>query len=505
MSIRRYAVLVALASLVGRASAQSLSTPTFLNQSNPNELFTGSASVPSFERETAPSILSSAAGAFVTRFVALVTADGDGGPGAGLGESLFADYTISFSATAPGAYRLTVDTALRGDLHLVNDGANGGTADIGAVSGFSTGGTVIAGSFGLPDAGIVGGSSGAASSIDESNEATIFGVSNGAPVAHTLRFQWSSAASTDATPGDEAAVRLGATSDVPSETAGDYPGSPARVQLDDGHFVTVTIESLCGNGVIDAGPSYTEACDAGPVNGQPGSCCTASCTFVTTGVSCNDGNACTTGETCTSGVCGGGTVQTCPLCQTCDPLGGCAEGPRTGCTVPTTPFKAKLQLKDRTNDASDLLNWKWLRGGVTQTSDFGDPVTTDDFALCIFNGSNLLLQADAPASGTCGTKPCWKPISIKGFNYKDKDRSPDGLDKVLLKAGLAGKAKALVKGKGGNLPDLPLPLPLPAVVQLQSENGKCWESTFYAAGQQANDSTQFKGKAGSPSGAFLND
>jgi hypothetical protein len=134
MSIRRYAVLVVLACFAGHAFAQSLSTPTFLNQSNPNELFTGSASVPSFERETGAGVVSSAGGAFMTRFVALVTADGDGGPGAGLGESLFADYTISFTASAPGAYRLTVDSALRGELHLVNDGASGATADIGAVS-----------------------------------------------------------------------------------------------------------------------------------------------------------------------------------------------------------------------------------------------------------------------------------------------------------------------------------------------------------------------------------
>ncbi len=503
MSIRRSAVLLALALSAGSAAAQSLSTPAFLNQSNPNELFLGTASVPSFERETSANIVSSAAGAFVTRFVALVTADGDGGPGAGLGESLFADYTVSFLATAPGAYRLTVDTALRGELHLVNDGASGAAADIGAVSGFSTGGTVIAGGLSLPDAGIVGGSSGASSPIDQSNAATIFGVSNGAPVAHSLRFQWSNAASTDATPGDEAAVRLGATSDVPTETAGDYPGSPVRVQADDGHFVTVTIESLCGNGNLDAGPSYTEACDDGPANGQPGSCCTTACTFVTAGTGCSDGNACTTGETCNAGVCGGGLAQTCPLCETCNPLGGCMQGPRTGCTVPTTPFKAKLQLKDRTPDTADLLNWKWIRGGATSNSEFGDPLTTDDFALCVFGPSGLLMKTLAPAGGMCGTKPCWKAISIKGYSYKDKDRTPDGLDKVLLKAGLAGKAKALVKGKGPNLPAFPLPLPLPAVVQLQSETGGCWESTFYAAGTLQNDATQYKGKAGSPSGAFL--
>ena len=227
------------------AGAQTLSTPGFTNGSNPNELSLGSPVAPSFERETTPSIVpSSASGAFTTRFAALVTADGDGVSGAGRSEALFVDYTISFTATAPGAYRLTVDTGLNGDLHLVNDGANGATASIGDVSGFFSGGTLISGDLDLATAGIVSGSSGSSSTISEANSATIFGVSNGAPVAHTLTFQWSNTATTPSIPGDEAAIRLGGTSDVPTETSGDYPGSPARVQDDDGHFVTVTIESL---------------------------------------------------------------------------------------------------------------------------------------------------------------------------------------------------------------------------------------------------------------------
>ncbi len=478
------------------ARGQSLSTPMLTNNSNPNELFLGSSTVPSFERESTPGLLSSPAGSFVTRFTALVTADGDGGPGAGLGESLFADYQIDFTATAPGAYRLTVDTALRGDLHLVNDGPSGGTADIGAVSGFSTGGSVIAGGLGLPDAGIVGGSSGASSTIDESNSATIFGVSNGAPVPHTLRFQWANSASTDATPGDEAAVRLGGSSDVPTETAGDYPGNPARVQADDGHFVTVTIESLCGNGMIDAGPSYAEDCDAGPDNGSPASCCTASCTFKPNGSGCDDGNACTLGDVCTGGTCASNSVQVCPLCQTCDSMGGCEIGPRTACKLTTVPRKSVLQFKDKMPDAGDQVVFKWSKGAATQTADFGDPLSSDDYALCVFDGvGDLLFKASAPAGGICGTKPCWKALGIRGYGYKDPLRTPAGVDKISLKAGLQGKAKMQLKGRGDDLAAFGLPLGLPVTAQLQSENGQCWEATFSAAGTSKNDDTQFKSKS----------
>src|SRR5262245_11008593 len=65
----------------GTTAAAQLSTPTFVNNSNPDQLSAGSAAVPSFERETTVGLASSAGGGFVTRFTALVTADGDGGPG----------------------------------------------------------------------------------------------------------------------------------------------------------------------------------------------------------------------------------------------------------------------------------------------------------------------------------------------------------------------------------------------------------------------------------------
>src|SRR5262249_55889087 len=155
-------------------------------------------------------------------------------------------------------------------------------------------------------------------------------------------------ATTGSAGGDEAAIRLGETSNILTETAGDYPGSPARTQTDDGHFVTVTLTSLCGNGMLDSGPSYAEDCDEGANNGQPGSCCNSNCTFVTNGTSCSDNNLCTSGETCTNGVCSGGAPQGCPLCQTCDGNSGCVEGPRPAqsCRMTTVPGGAKLQMRD---------------------------------------------------------------------------------------------------------------------------------------------------------------
>ena len=500
MHTRRYGrPLIGLVALVAgmvvaavpSARAQ-LSTPSLTNSSNANELVAGTASTASRERESFVEVLSTPSGAFTTRYSSLVTVDSDGaGAGSGV-ESIGSDYQVDFTATAPGAYILTVTTSISGDMHLVNDGSSA-SADVGPISGSSTGGNLITGSLDIADPGSISGSGGIDSPMSDGSSATIFAVSNGAPVAHNLHFVFTQIVTSAAAGGDEAAVRLGINSGIATETAGDYPGSPARTQSDDGHFVMVTLTSLCGNAVIDSGPSYTEACDDGVNNGQPGSCCAADCTFVTDGTVCSDNDVCTNGDSCQSGVCTSGPPQTCPLCQTCSTGSGCVIGPKPTCKLTTAPLQAKFQIKDKTPDAADQVQFKWSKGMATGVAEFGAPTTTDDYALCVFN-PGLVMQLDAPAGGVCGTSQCWKTLSIKGFSYKDGLRTPNGVDKVLLKAGLSAKAKVQLKGKGDNLPALPLPLALPATVQLQSENGTCFEGVFAAGNVQANDATQFKGK-----------
>ncbi len=477
------------APLVG---AQTLSAPALTNNSNPDETVAGTASAASRERKSFLEVLSTPSGAFVTRYSSLISTDSDGAEGAGL-ESINSDYQLDFTATAPGAYILNVTTSISGDMHLVNDGSSA-SADVGGITGTETGGTFTSGTFDIADPGIISGSGGGSNPMSDGSSATVFGVSNGVAQSHSLHFVFTQIVNSTAGGGDEAAVRLGINSTIGTETAGDYPGSPARTQADDGHFVNVTITSLCGNGTIDSGPSYTEQCDDGVNNGMPGDCCASDCTFVTDGSPCDDGDVCTTPDTCQSGVCTSGPPQTCPLCQTCDGNSGCVVGPKPTCKLTTAPLQAKLGIKSRTPNTGDQVQFKWSKGAATGVAEFGSPTTTDAYALCVFN-PGLVLQLDAPAGGVCGTSQCWKTLGIKGFAYKDSLRTPDGVDKVLLKAGLSAKAKVQLKGKGPNLPALPLPLSLPATVQLQSQNGTCFEGVFTSTGQQLNTATDFKGKA----------
>ena len=126
--------------------------------------------------------------------------------------------------------------------------------------------------------------------------------------------------------------------------------------------------------------------------------------------------------------------------------------------------------------------WKWVRGSATTKAEYGAPLSTTDYTLCIYDSAGLILDATAPAGGMCNasTKPCWadKP---KGFNYKDKDLTPDGIVQLQLREGLiAGKAKITLKAKGVPLDDPAFPLSQPVTVQLVNSDGTCWEAVYSA-------------------------
>jgi hypothetical protein len=149
---------------------------------------------------------------------------------------------------------------------------------------------------------------------------------------------------------------------------------------------------------------------------------------------------------------------------------------------------------DLTN-TKDKLGWKWIKGTATTTGDFGTPLSSTNYLLCIYTGSTptLVTSALAPAGGTCAGKPCWKGKPT-GFIYKDKDLTPNGLLQIVLKSGLDGKAKIIVKGKGANLQTPALPISQPVTVQLKSSDGVCWEAV-YSAPATKSDTTVFKDKA----------
>lgn len=222
------------------------------------------------------------------------------------------DYRVQFNVTAPGAYKLTVNTSRRGALTRVDDfPGNAATADISGVAATYTGsGTFTGGPLTLPDPPASSGTGNANTAFDANTAvATITGISNGVAIPQRFDFSWTTFCNSDSSffldGGDECAVRGGIAIAYGGETAGDYPGSGGRNIDNDGHFLTIVYESLCGNGVIDG--AFGETCDQGMANGTTGSCCLANCTIRPNGQECRPATSiCDVAETCN------GTSPTCP-------------------------------------------------------------------------------------------------------------------------------------------------------------------------------------------------
>jgi hypothetical protein len=197
------------------------------------------------------------------------------------------------------------------------------------------------------------------------------------------------------------------------------------------------------------------------------------------------------GPTATPG--GGPTLTPTPV-PTVTPGSACGAMPAV-CRTPVVAQKASVALTDKVPDDKDQLQWQWSSGAATTVGDFGDPVGTDDYVLCVYDGNGLRTALTVPAGGTCAGKPCWtaKPT---GFVYKDKTLSADGVSQIVLKAGAAGKAKIQVKGKGLNLPMPALAtLSSPLTVQLAPVGGgTCFGATYSFPPATKNDGTQFKDK-----------
>jgi len=228
-------------------------------------------------------------------------------------------------------------------------------------------------------------------------------------------------------------------------------------------FVFGVSTGSCGDGALDVG----EACDDGNATG--GDCCSAVCQFESAGSPCPaDGNLCTD--------------------DVCDGAGVCGV-PSTPVTPCRTAGKSMLLLGHGMDPAADKLIWKWLKGAATTAGDFGSPLTTTNYTLCVYAGNSM-----ASLGLPFGSK--WQPVGTTGFKFKDPTRTPDGIFKAILKSGTAGSAKALVKGKGGNLPDtLPAQLPLPVTARLVNDaNDVCFEAVYDMAAVITNGAGKFKGK-----------
>jgi cysteine-rich repeat protein len=230
----------------------------------------------------------------------------------------------------------------------------------------------------------------------------------------------------------------------------------------------LAVVPLCGDGILDV----SEQCDDGARTSGDG--CDAQC-----------------------------RVEICHQCSGEPSVCGLAV--RNDCRA---PGKSSLLVKDGEDPRSDKVVWRWLKGSATSHADFGDPIASDEYSLCLFDRSSgvptLAMAARVPRGGTCRGKPCWKQLGLetqpKGYGYLDRDLTPHGVRNLKLSSGEAERAKITLSAKGALLP-LPGPVAPDRYfdqdgdVTIQLVYGltdPCWEAVFPVAATMSNTAKQFR-------------
>jgi hypothetical protein len=172
---------------------------------------------------------------------------------------------------------------------------------------------------------------------------------------------------------------------------------------------------------------------------------------------------------------------------------GCSAMPRAGCAAPGAADAAIAVLRLK-GDGTTSLKWKW-KGTALQPA-FGTPSTAGGFSVCFYDASGSgqpVVDSSMPPSGLCPKKSCWR-AQPAGSSYKAGKGRPEGVKKLLLKAGSFPKGALKVTASGPNLASPGLPLTAPVMVQLQRQDTTdCWEATFSAP--LTNDALGFKAKS----------
>jgi cysteine-rich repeat protein len=213
---------------------------------------------------------------------------------------------------------------------------------------------------------------------------------------------------------------------------------------------------------------------------RPGVCSGGLCNlgaFLPAGTPCEDGNPCTTGDQCFgTAYCYAGTAVTCPLpCQSCAPDTGCVAVPRSASACDTAaPSVLRLSAA---NSANSRVLWK-RSDDLTSLPADGDPTSTAQYEICVFDAAGLLFGATA-ASGTCDGQPCWR-VTSDGYRYRDPSAA-FGLRRVHLRMS-DPSFDFTITAKGPQI--LPISLatatgPLIAELRVRTPLANpCWQSRF---------------------------
>lgn len=172
----------------------------------------------------------------------------------------------------------------------------------------------------------------------------------------------------------------------------------------------------------------------------------------------------------------------------------CPAAARNDCRHSVEPDGSVLRINDRFG-GKDSLNWRLRKVEATTDADLGNPETTDDMVVCLYEqidgSAGLVSEWDVRAGGTCNGAPCWTR-RMDQATLKDAKLTYGSVRFLEVKAGDAGRGSISMRLSGATLAPPRLPLATAAPVRIQLINlgtNVCWEGVHDQA--KINDAAKF--------------
>ena len=102
------------------------------------------------------------------------------------------------------------------------------------------------------------------------------------------------------------------------------------------------------------------------------------------------------------------------------------------------------KLTDAPSDRRDRLVARLGKGPTLSQEDFGDPVTTDDYSVCLYEDAALEISLDAPSGAS------WAAIGTRGYRYSESSTAGELF--VRMVGGIRSVALARARGSALTLP-----------------------------------------------------
>jgi hypothetical protein len=152
----------------------------------------------------------------------------------------------------------------------------------------------------------------------------------------------------------------------------------------------------------------------------------------------------------------------------------CSSAPNPACATPT-----RAGLRIRRTKAGATLRFRW-RGGVAG-ADVGDPLSSTDFALCLYADDLNALQLNLPAGSA------WRAVVRHGvtrrYSYKSVEGTPDGVDKAAIRLRETPHGRIMVHADGSRLQLPPALMGATSATRIAAQlvprdGAHCWSADF---------------------------